>query len=360
MTTIAESSADTIDLAAVEEFALKVAADRAIGYHSILVYLGDRLGLWQQLASVGRATSAELAARSGLSERHLREWLAAQAAAGYVSYDAASESFSLSTEKALVLADEDSPAAGIAGFEVIAAVWASVDKLANAYATGDGLAWHEHDPRLFTGVDRFYATFYRSSLIAEWLPAVDGLVGRLESGIRVADIGCGLGSATILMAQAFPASTFVGVDYHEESVRRATAAAAAAGVSDRVEFVVGDASEYAGEFDLVCYFDAVHDMGDPVGALGHARAALAPGGQVFAVEPFAEDTLEANLANPVALTFYAASSALCVPHSVSDGGQALGAQAGPARLVGVLEAAGFDQARVAAATPYNLVLVAQA
>jgi SAM-dependent methyltransferase len=360
MTTINETATDTIDLTAVEEFALKVAADRAVAYHSILVYLGDRLGLWQQLASVGRTTSEELAARSGLSERHLREWLAAQAAAGYVSYDAASKSFSLSTERALVLADEDSPAAGIAGFEVIAAIWASVDRLANAYATGDGLAWHEHDSRLFTGVDRFYATFYRSSLIAEWLPAVDGLVARLESGIRVADIGCGLGSATILMAQAFPASTFVGIDYHEESVRRASAAAEAAGVSDRVQFLVGDASEYVGRFDLICYFDAVHDMGDPIGALGHARAALAPGGQVLAVEPFAEDTLEANLANPVALTFYAASSALCVPHSVSDGGAALGAQAGPARLLGAFGDAGFSDARVAAATPYNLVLAAQA
>ena len=360
MTTTIESTADAVDLTAVEEFALRVAGDRAIAYHSVLVYLGDRLGLWQQLASVGSVTSRQLAERSGLSERHLREWLATQAAAGYVTYDADSESFSLSTEHAMVLADEDSPAAGIAGFEVIAAVWASVDRLANAYATGDGLAWHEHDSRLFTGVDRFYSTFYRSSLLTEWLPAVDGLVERLESGIRVADIGCGLGSATILMAQAFPASTFLGVDYHEESVRRATAAAEEAGVSDQVQFVVGDASAYAGEFDLVCYFDAVHDMGDPVGALGHARRALAAGGQVFAVEPYAEDTLEANLTNPVALTFYAASSALCVPHSVSDGGAALGAQAGPARLVAALADAGFSDARVATATPYNLVLEARA
>ncbi|MET0525577.1 MAG: class I SAM-dependent methyltransferase [Nocardioides sp.] len=360
MTITIESTADAVDPTAVEEFALRVAGDRAVAYHSILVYLGDRLGLWQQLASVGSVTSRQLADRSGLSERHLREWLATQAAAGYVSYDAATGSFSLSTEHAMVLANEDSPAAGIAGFEVIAAVWASVDRLANAYATGDGLAWHEHDARLFTGVDRFYSTFYRSSLLTEWLPAVDGLVSRLEAGIRVADIGCGLGSATILMAQAFPASTFIGIDYHEESVRRATAAAVSAGVADRVQFIVGDASEYAGEFDLVCYFDAVHDMGDPVGALGHARRALAPGGQVFAVEPFAEDSLEANLANPVALTFYAASSALCVPHSVSDGGAALGAQAGPARLVAAFADAGFEDARVAAATPYNLVIEARA
>lgn len=359
MSTIIERSPDAVDLAAVEEFALRFGADRAVAYNSVLVYLGDRLGLWKHLASVDAVTSAELATRTGLSERHLREWLATQAAAGYVDYDAATQSFSLPAERALVLADENSPASGIAGYEVIAAVWATIDRLAHAFTTGDGLAWHEHDSRLFTGVDRFYATFYRNSLLSEWLPAVDGLTQRLEAGIRVADVGCGLGSATILMAQAFPASTFVGVDYHEESIRRATAAAEEAGVADRVQFVVGDASEYDGEFDLVCYFDAVHDMGDPVGALGHARRALAPGGQVFAVEPYAEDTLEANLANPVALTFYAASSALCVPHSVSDGGAALGAQAGPAALTAAFDAAGFTGAGVATATPYNLVLTAQ-
>ena len=360
MTTLTRPAAEPVDLDALQEFALRVAGDRAVAYHAIQVYLGDRLGLWQQLASVEEATSAQLAERSGLAERYVREWLATHAAAGYVTYDAATGSFRLPAEHAMVLADDDSPAAGVAGFEVIASIWASVDRLAHAFATGDGLAWHEHDARLFTGVDRFYATFYRNSLLTEWLPAVDGLVERLEAGIRVADIGCGLGSATILMAQAFPASTFVGVDYHEESVRRATAAAEAAGVADRVSFKVGDASRYGGEFDLVCFFDAVHDMGDPVGALRHARDLLAAGGQVFAVEPFAEDTLEANLANPVALTFFAASAALCVPHSVSDGGAALGAQAGPARLTAVLTEAGLRDARVAAATPYNLVLTADA
>ena len=359
MTTTVESTATAVDLAASRS-SPRVAGDRAIAYNAILVYLGDRLGLWQQLASVG---SVDQPSAGGA-------FRAVRAAPAGVARDPGGRrlrlvrrrlgSFSLSTEHAMVLADEDSPAAGIAGFEVIAAIGPSVDRLANAYATGDGLGWHEHDSRLFTGVERFYWTLYRSSLITEWLPAVDGLVSRLESGIRVADIGCGLGSATILMAQAFPASTFVGIDYHEESVRRATAAAESAGVSDRVQFLVGDASEYAGEFDLVCYFDAVHDMGDPVGALGHARRALAPGGQVFAVEPYAEDTLEANLANPVALTFYAASSALCVPHSVSDGGAALGAQAGPARLVAAFADAGFGNARVAAATPYNLVIEARA
>ncbi len=350
---------DTIDLAKLEDFAGKVAVDRAVSYNGVLVYLGDRLGLWRALASVDRATSEDLARSCGLAERYVREWLSAQAAAGYVDYEAATSTFSLPAEHAMVLADEDSPAAGVAGFEVVAAVWASADRLAHAYATGDGVVWADHDARLFTGVDRFYSTFYRSSLLQEWVPAVDGLVERLESGIRVLDVGCGLGSATILLAEAFPASTFVGIDSHAESVRRATAAAEEAGVAERVQFEVGDASSYAGSYDLVCYFDAVHDMGDPVGALANAREALAPGGLVVAVEPYAEDTLEDNLANPMALTFYAASSALCVPHSMSEGGAALGAQAGPKKLVRTFVDAGFTEARVAAATPYNLVIEAR-
>jgi SAM-dependent methyltransferase len=352
--------ARALDLAAVEAFAGTVAADQAAAYNAVLVYLGDRLGLWKALASVESATSEELSERSGLAERQVREWLAAQAAAGYVTYDATTGSFSLPAEHAAVLADEESPAFGAAVFEIIAAVWASVDQLAHAYATGGGVAWADHDSRLFVGVDRFYRTFYRSSLLTEWLPAVDGLVERLEAGIRVVDVGCGLGSATILLAEAFPASTFVGVDFHEESVRRATAAAQAAGVADRVRFEVADATSYAGRYDLVCFFDAVHDMGDPVGALAHARSRLAPGGLVFAVEPFAEDGLEANLANPVAAVFYAASSCLCVPASVAQGGAALGAQAGPARLTGAFVDAGFSHAGVAAATPFNLVLQARA
>lgn len=347
------------DLALLEEFATKVALDRAAAYHGALIHLGDRLGLWKTLASVDSATSEQLAERSGLAERYVREWLSAQAAGGYVTYDAPTRSFGLPAEHALVLADEDSPANGIAGFEVIASVWSSVDQLAHAYATGEGVAWGDHDARLFTGVDRFFGVQYRNSLVQEWLPAVAGLVERLETGVRVADVGCGLGTATILMAQAFPHSTFVGVDNHEESIRRARHAAEEAGVADRVRFVVGDATSYAGEFDVVCYFDAVHDMGDPVGALAHARSRLAPGGQVFAVEPYATDRLEDSIDDPVALTYYAASSALCVPHSVSEGGAALGAQAGPARLTAVFVDAGFPTARVAAATAYNLVLEAR-
>jgi SAM-dependent methyltransferase len=340
----------------VEAFMGKVAVDQAAAYHAVLAYLGDRLGLWQALASVESATSAELADRCGLAERYLREWLSGQAATGYVTYDAATERFSLPAAHAQVLADEESSFAMAATYEVIAAVWASSDRLAHAYATGEGVGWHEHDPRLFTGVERFFRTAYRNSLLTEWLPAIDGLVDRLETGIRVVDVGCGLGTSTIIMAESFPASAFVGVDYHEESVRRARAAAEAAGVTDRVEFLVADAASYDGSYDLAIFFDSLHDMGDPVGAIAHACSLLAPGGRLLAVEPYAEDGLGANLDNPVAAVFYAASSCLCVPHSISQGGSALGAQAGPTRLIETFEAGGCRSVRLAAATPYNLFI----
>ncbi|MDZ5620210.1 methyltransferase domain-containing protein [Nocardioides sp. HM23] len=348
------------DLAILEGFATRVALDRAAAYNGVLVYLGDRLGIWRELASGGRFTSSQLAERCGLAERYVREWLSTQAAGGYVEYDAADRTFSLPLEHGLVLADEDNPASGIAGFEVISAVWAAADQLAHAYVTGEGVGWHEHDSRLYSGVDRFFATQYRSSLVQEWIPAVEGLDEQLESGIRVLDVGCGLGSAGILMAEAYPRSTFKGVDYHDESIRRAIAAAAEAGVGDRVEFERDDAKSYDGTFDLICFFDAVHDLGDPVGALTHAREHLAPGGRVFAVEPYAEDALEAGVGSPVALMYYAASSCLCVPNSISQGGEALGAQAGPAKLLAAFRDAGFSHAEVAAQTPYNLLIEARA
>jgi SAM-dependent methyltransferase len=348
-----------LDSGTLEEFTGKVAADQAAAYNAILVHLGDRLGLWRALAATRATTSAELAERTGITQRYLQEWLSAQAANGYLSYHAATESFALSPEAVAVLAEEESPHALMPGFELIAAVWGIVDKLANVYTTGEGLGWHEQDPRLFGAVARFYGTMYRNSLLTEWLPAVNGLIERLESGIRVLDVGCGLGVPTIMLAEAFPNSTFVGVDYHHESIRQAAAAAAAAGVGDRVQFGVAGGTSYTGTYDLVLFFDAVHDFGDPVAALAHARGALAPGGQVVAVEPYAEDTLEANLANPIAAVFYVGSSALCVPHSMSEGGTALGAQAGPAKLTGTFRDAGFATADVAIATATNLVIDAR-
>lgn len=352
----AQLESPVLDFARLEEFAGKVGGDQAAAYNAVLVYLGDRLGLWRALAALESATAAEVAERSGIAVRYVQEWLAAQAANGYLTYDPATESFTCSPEAAAVLAQDESPAAMMPGFEVIASVWADVDKLAHAWTTGEGLAWHQHDSRLFSGVARYYATMYRNSLLTQWLPAVDGLVARLRSGIRVLDVGCGLGVPTILLAEAFPRSTFVGVDYHEESIRLARVAAGEAGVTDRVRFEVADATSYAGSYDLVLFFDAVHDFGDPVGALTHARSVLRPGGRVVAVEPFAEDTLEDNLANPMAAAFYVGSSALCVPHSISEGGAALGAQAGPARLTGAFRDAGFTTAKVALATATNLVI----
>jgi SAM-dependent methyltransferase len=346
-----------LDLGRIEEFAGKVAIDQAAAYNAILVYLGDRLGLWRALASLGTTDAAQLSAHTGVARRYLQEWLSAQAANGYVTYDPATELFTLPAEHATVVAEEEHPASLIPGFELIAAVWAGVDRLAHAYTTGAGVPWHEQDPRLFSGVARFYATAYRASLLTEWLPAVDGLVERLEAGIRVLDVGCGLGVPTILLAEAFPNSTFVGVDYHEESIRQASVAASEAGVEDRVRFLVADATSVEGSYDLVLFFDAVHDFGDPVGALGHARSVLSPGGQVVAIEPYAEDTLAANLENPIAAVFYVGSSALCVPHSISEGGAALGAQAGPRRLVEVFGEAGLA-ARVATSTATNLVIEA--
>ena len=359
--TIYEAETSTgLDIAKVEEFAGEVAGNLGISHNAVLTYLGDRLGLWRTLASTPGATSHQIANRSGLAERYVREWLSAQAAIGYVRYDAVTKGFTLPAEHAAVLAaDDDSPAALIGGFEVIAAIWASVDRLASSYATGEGVGWHEHDSRLFSGVERFFRPLYRNSLVTEWLPAVDGIVERLQDGIEVLDVGCGIGTATLIMAEAFPNSTFVGVDYHEESVHRANAAAKAAGVADRVLFAVESADEYTGAYDLVCFFDSLHDMGDPVGAMGHARAALASGGVVMAVEPQAADALEDNL-NPLGLTWYAASSSLCVPNSLSQGGAALGAQAGPARTLEVFTDAGYSTARVVANTMFNIVIDARA
>ena len=347
-----------IDLERVALFAQKVSGDVALGANTLLAYLGDRLGLWRALASVPSATSEELAERTGFAERYLREWLAAQAAAGYLEYDPATRAFRLPPEHVLVLADEDSLAASAGGFEFVAATWASVERFAGAFATGEGIGWETHDPRLWSAVERFYRPLYAGSLVQAWLPALDGVLDKLHAGARVLDIGCGLGSPTVLMAQQFPNSTFVGIDSHDESIRLAAAAAERAGVAGRVTFRQAAAQDVeGGGYDLVCFFDALHDMGDPVGALRQARSVLADGGVVMAVEPAATDDLHANIHGPMGLTWFASSFLACVPGSLSQpGAAALGAQAGPARLTAAFREAGFGTARVAAETPVNLVI----
>lgn len=357
--TATTEGAAALDEAAVESFAMKVAGDHAVGSNAVQVYLGDRLGIWRALASLGGTTSAGLAERTGLAERYLREWLSAQAAAGYLTYDAADQTFTLPLEHAAVLADDASPAALVGAFEITAAVWAGVERLAHAFATGEGIGWHEQDTRLFSGVERFFRPLYNSSVVDQWLPAVDGLVERLAEGIRVLDVGCGLGTSTLLMAEAFPASSFVGVDYHDESIRRATYAAERSGLGN-VRFEQAGAHTFeGGPYDVICYFDALHDMGDPVGALRHARTQLAEGGVVFAVEPAAADRLEDNL-HPLGLTWFAASTALCVPGSLSQDGQAaLGAQAGAERTLEVIGEAGFASTREVARTMFNSVYEAR-
>ncbi len=346
------------DAALVEQFVIKIATDLGTAHNSVLAYLGDRLGLWSALAAHPSSTSEQLAARTGLAERYVREWLAAQAAAGYVSYEPPTGTFTLPAEHAMVLADPDSPVFMAAGFEVVAAVWATVDRLAHGYATGEGVGWREHDSRLFTGFERFFRPVYRGVLVSEWLTAVPGLVEKLESGIRVLDVGCGLGTATTIMAEAFPSSTFVGVDYHGESVRRARIAADGAGFGNRVSFAIEDSKSYGGEYDLICLFDTLHDLGDPVGALGHARKHLADGGWVVAVEPNAGDRLEDNL-HPLGLTWYASGHSLCVANALDQGGEALGAQAGPARTLRAFADGGFPGAQVVTSTMLNMVIAAQ-
>ncbi|GAB3261524.1 class I SAM-dependent methyltransferase [Nocardioides dilutus] len=354
-----EAPAAPIDEAKVEEFAGKIVNDLGIGHNTLLAYLGYRIGLWRDLAAHPGSTSVELAQRLGYTERYVREWLAAQAAAGYVTYDPATQSFTLPPEHALVLADEDGPAFMASGFEVLASVWPTVDELAHGYASGEGLGWHEHDSRLFVGFERFFRPAFRNVLVPEWLAAEPELAARLESGIRVLDVGCGLGTATIALAEAFPASTFVGIDLHEESVRRAQIAANGAGVADRVTFEVAEAQAYDGTYDLICMFDTLHDLGDPVGALAHAKAHLAEDGWFFAVEPNAGDRLEDNL-HPLGLVWYASGHNLCVPNAMSQGGPALGNQAGPKRTLKAFADGGFPNAKKVTESAFNMVITARA
>ncbi len=344
----------------LNQFLAKAVGDMGAAVHAALLVIGDKLGLYKALAEAGPLTSAELAERTSIAERYAREWLANQAAGGYVNFDRQTGRYSLSPEQAMALADENSPAFLPGGFQSAVAAIKAVPKISEAFRTGTGVGWHEHDPELFHGVARFFRPTYVTNLVSNWIPALEGLEAKLRKGARVADVGCGHGTSTILMAQAFPNSTFSGFDYHERSVERARQAAREAGVSDRVRFEVATAKDYPGtNYDLVTIFDALHDMGDPVGAATHVRRTLNDDGTWMIVEPFAGDQVEDNL-NPVGRVYYGFSTLVCTPASLSqEVGLALGTQAGEARIRQVATEGGFTRFRRATETPFNLVFEAR-
>ncbi len=325
-----------------------------------LVMVGDELGLYRGLAAGGAQTSTELARRTLTHERYIREWLNAHAASGFIEYHADSGRYELSAEQAMMFADEESPAFVVGGFQIALSAGRIIDRLLKAFRTGEGIGWHEHDFGVFHGCARFFRPGYIGNLVQKWIPSLDGVTARLESGIRVADVGCGFGYSTILMAQAFPNSRFVGFDYHEDSIKAARQRARTAGVSDRCSFEVGGAKDFAGEaYDFITVFDALHDMGDPAGASRHIQSKLAPGGTWMIVEPYAGDRVEENL-NPIGRAYYAGSTLMCTPCSLSqEVGLALGAQAGEARVRAVVMGAGFSHFRRAMQSPVNLVFEAR-
>ena len=347
----------TIDQDRLNRFLGAAVGDLGAAISASLVLVGDRLGFYKALAEAP-ATPAELAARTSTSERYVREWLGNQAAGGYVQDDAASGRYSLDPVQAMCLADPGGPVDLPGAYYLIEATFHALDRTVDNFRSGRGMEWGEHHACLFHGTERFFRAGYNAHLLGEWLPALDGVTAKLAAGAKVADIGCGHGASTVLMAQAYPASQFIGYDYHAESIRTAGERAAAAGVRN-ARFEVADATGYdEGGFDLIAFFDCLHDMGDPVGAARHARQALKADGTCLLVEPFAGDRVEDNL-NPVGRVYYGASSQICVPVSLARNGPALGAQAGQARLRRVMEEAGFTRFRRATETPFNLVLEAR-
>ena len=347
---------ETIDESRLNDLIGKVIGDVAGALGVFMAYLGDQAGVFDALDGAGRLSVAELAAKTGLNEKYLREWLGSVCAAGYVNHHAEDETFSLDPEQALVFTREGQPACMQGFFQLIVSQFAGHEKATETFRTGQGRPWGDHPACLFCGTDRFFRPGYQANLIDNWIPSLDGVEAKLKAGARVADIGCGHGSSTVLMAQAYPNSTIVGIDYHAPSIEAARAKAAEAGVSN-VEFQVAKAQDFAGEgYDFACIFDALHDMGDPVGAARHIRETLAPGGTFMLVEPMAGDSMAENM-HPLGQIFYAASCTICTPNSLSqEVGLGLGAQAGQKALTEVLTEAGFGNVRRAAETPTNMVL----
>jgi SAM-dependent methyltransferase len=349
-----------IDMDKLMQFVFRAVEELGATLNTALVVMGDRLGLYRALAGAGPLAPAELAERTGTAERYVREWLNAQAAGGYVEYDPDSGRYTLPPEQATALTDPGSPAYLPGAFQLALGTMADSPKIVEAARSGAGFGWHEHVHDVHEGCERFFRPGYNANLIAGWLPELDGVVAKLEQGAAVADVGCGHGASTILMAQAFPNSTFTGSDYHGGSIETARRQAQDAGVTERVRFENAPAAAYGGTgYDLVTMFDCLHDMGDPVGAARHVHGTLKPDGTWMIVEPFAGDRVEENL-NPVGRTFYSFSTLLCTPASLSqEVGLALGAQAGEARIQDAVTAGGFTRFRRVAETPFNLVFEAR-
>ncbi len=350
----------TINVNPTEVFAGQVVGDVAAAMSGVLTSLGHKLGLYRAMAGAGPVSSRSLAGKTGLAERYVREWLNNQTAGGYVTYDPASQTYELPDAHIPVLADPDSPVFLIPALEVAASLWFDEDKIANAFRTGDGIAWADHHERLFCGTEALFKPGYKASLVADWIGALDGVAEKLRAGGKVADIGCGYGASAVLIAKAFPKASVHGFDNHLRSVETSRKRASEAQAGNNIAFDVATAKNFPGkDYDLVCYMDCLHDMGDPLGAARHAHAALKPGGAVLLVEPAAADAVEDNI-NPVSRLYYAASTCVCTPCSKSqEVGTALGAQAGPGRLSSLLKEAGFASVRVAAQTPFNIILEAR-
>jgi 2-polyprenyl-3-methyl-5-hydroxy-6-metoxy-1,4-benzoquinol methylase len=344
----------------LHEFLVKAIIDFGATFHAALVRIGDKLELYKGLAAGGPQTPAELAKKTDTAERYVREWLCNQAAGGYVTYDSATGKFHLSEEQAFALADESSPVFLPGAFQCALAAVKAEERLTDCFKTGNGMGWHEHHADLFVGTERFFRPGYAAHLVGSWIPSLEGVEDKLNSGARVADVGCGLGASTILMAQSYPKSEFVGFDYHDKSIETAKQRADEAGVGDRIRFEVVKAKEYPGrDYDFVTFFDCLHDMGDPIGASAHVRDTLKKEGTWMIVEPFAGDKIEENL-NPIGRAFYGASTLLCTPASLSQEiGLALGAQAGEKRMREIVTQGGFTRFRRATQTPFNLIYEAR-
>jgi SAM-dependent methyltransferase len=356
---MATAQAPALDMNKLNTFIGQFVADLGASVHAGMVVIGEKLGLYKALAE-GPVTSAELAGKTETDARYVREWLASQAAGGYVTYDSSKDVFSLTEEQAFTLAQEDSPAYLPGAFELAIGSLAAVPRITESFRTGRGMGWHEHDDGVFHGCEKFFRPGYAANLVSSWIPALDDVQSKLEAGGRVADVGCGKGASTVLMAKAFPKSQFFGFDYHDKSIEGARETARREGIRERAVFDVATSKSFPGkDYDLITVFDCLHDMGDPVGAATHVRSALAKDGTWMIVEPFANDELKDNM-NPVGRVYYSFSTLLCTPCSRSqEVGLCLGAQAGEKRIREVVHAAGFTRFRRATETPFNIVYEAR-